>query len=179
MKTCHFQKEISLDQTARRTDPPSRTTHAERSRQALGLRPFGDDSTFADSVSRGEFVFNGCRNRNLRPSSFPAPPSRKKPAAAPPGQAKRRLLSHGLSTKITAMQAIPIPRRSPLASTHLSGRTVIVAHFSNTSYHTYAEEPRLTDIGPTPDRPVNKRLTTRVDVTRTMVAPAPARRGSS
>ncbi len=75
-----------------------------RGRRVRALRPFGDDSTLLEAVSRGEFAFSGLRNRDLQLIFFPR-------AAKIPEEARRRsawisrklrlLRAHGLITKVT------------------------------------------------------------------------------
>jgi len=74
-------------------------------RRVRALRPFADDRALVEAISRGEFIINGFRNRDLQTIFFPR-------AAKSPKEARRRsawvsrklrlLRVHGLITKITA-----------------------------------------------------------------------------
>jgi hypothetical protein len=75
-----------------------------RGRRVRALRPFGDDRTLVDVVSRGEFAINGCRNRDLRAIFFPRPaqsPQEARRRSAWVSRKLRLLRAHGLITKIT------------------------------------------------------------------------------
>jgi hypothetical protein len=67
------------------------------------LRPFGDDSELLHAISRGEFMINGLRNRDLQAILFPSAPTSTEEArrrSAWVSRQLRLLRAHGLITKI-------------------------------------------------------------------------------
>jgi hypothetical protein len=72
-------------------------------RRARALRPFADDSELLQAISRGEFMINGLRNRDLQGIFFTSPPTSVKEArrrSAWVSRQLRLLRAHGLITKI-------------------------------------------------------------------------------
>jgi hypothetical protein len=75
-----------------------------KERRVRALRPFADDGELLHAISRGEFMINGFRNRDLQALFFsPAPTSveEARRRSAWVSRQLRLLRAHGLITKIT------------------------------------------------------------------------------
>jgi len=91
--------DATLDELVRNLEKRQRW----RDRSIRPLRPFSDDTALLQAVSRGEFVLNGLRNRDLQAIFFPSPASSPKEArrrSAWVSRQLRLLRAHGLITKI-------------------------------------------------------------------------------
>lgn len=74
-----------------------------RGRRVRGLHPFADDSSLLTTVTRGEFVISGFRNRDLQAFFFPSPAKTVREARRRSAWITRKirlLRAHGLITKI-------------------------------------------------------------------------------
>ena len=74
-----------------------------RGRRVRGLHPFADDSWLLATVTRGEFVISGFRNRDLQAFYFPSPAKTAREARRRSAWITRKirlLRAHGLITKI-------------------------------------------------------------------------------
>jgi len=94
------EDDTTLEELIRRLGQPRQW----RGRRVRALRPFADDSTLLEAVSRGEFTLNGFRNRNLQAIFFPRPansPEEARRRSAWVSRQLRLLRAHGLITKIT------------------------------------------------------------------------------
>jgi hypothetical protein len=72
-------------------------------RRVRALRPFADDSELLHAISRGEFMINGLRNRDLQAIFFPSAPTSVQEArrrSAWVSRQLRLLRAHGLISKI-------------------------------------------------------------------------------
>ncbi|MGQ9636096.1 MAG: hypothetical protein ACUVXB_17875 [Bryobacteraceae bacterium] len=93
-------EDTTLEELIRRLGQPRQW----RGRRVRALRPFADDSSLLEAVSRGEFALNGFRNRDLqaiffsRAANSPEEPRRR---SAWVSRKLRLLRAHGLITKIT------------------------------------------------------------------------------
>jgi hypothetical protein len=86
------EEQTTLEELLRRLGQPKQW----RGRRVRALRPFGDDSTLLEAVSRAEFTINGFRNRNLQAIFFPC-------TAKSPEEARRR--SAWVSRKLRLIRA--------------------------------------------------------------------------
>jgi hypothetical protein len=118
-------EDTTLEELIRRLGQPRQW----RGRRVRALRPFADDRALLEAVSRGEFVLNGFRNRDVQAISFPG-------AAKSPEEARRRsawvsrklrlLRARGLITKITGTH------RYQLTATGRKAITAILATLRST-----------------------------------------------
>jgi hypothetical protein len=109
-------EDTTLEELIRRLGQPRQW----RGRRVRALRPFGDDSTLLEAISRGEFAINGFRNRDLQAIFFPR-------AAKSPEEARRRsawvsrklrlLRAHGMISKVAGTHRYQLTASGRKAST--------------------------------------------------------------
>ncbi len=95
----NVEDETTLEELIRKLGQPAYL----KDRRVRALRPFADDSKLLDAISRGDFMINGLRNRDLQGIFFPSAPTSIEEArrrSAWVSRQLRLLRAHGLITKI-------------------------------------------------------------------------------
>jgi hypothetical protein len=94
------EEDTTLEELIRRLGQPK----LWRGRRVRALRPFADDRTLLEAVSRGEFALQGVRHRDLQAIFYPRPaqsPETARRRSAWVSRKLRLLRAHGRITKIT------------------------------------------------------------------------------